>query len=80
MHEGDKFQGHRYEKDALLRSLIFEREMKGMKRPPDLLAESYYESSKVYQKLRVSTRDLDASLRPDGVIGAVGSEFRFVWR
>ena len=50
----DKFQGHRYKKDALLRSLIFEHEMKRMKRPPDPLVESYYESSKVYRKLRVS--------------------------
>lgn len=47
----DKFQGHRFKKDALLRSLIFEREMKSMKPAPDPLAESYYGSS-VYEQLK----------------------------
>ena len=41
----DKSGGHRYAIDVLLRSLIFDREMKGMRVPPDPLSEKYYKSS-----------------------------------
>lgn len=67
----DKFGGHRHKKDALLRALVFDREMKGLKRPPDPLAESYYESSMGYAKLRVSTRDSDTTLAWDGAIDMI---------
>jgi hypothetical protein len=68
MRDIDQIGGHRHKKDALLRSLIFEREMKGLKRPPDPLAESYYRSS-ISEELRITTRDLDTTLPLDGFGG-----------
>lgn len=51
-------------KDALMRKLIFEREMRFLKRPPqDALHTAHYESSKVYYPIRLSTSgDSDPSV------------------
>jgi hypothetical protein len=50
----DKNRGHRHAKDVLLRSLIFEQEMKALKPPRDPLAQQYYESSKIFYPLWVN--------------------------
>ncbi|KAH7356727.1 hypothetical protein BKA65DRAFT_213280 [Rhexocercosporidium sp. MPI-PUGE-AT-0058] len=54
--QSDKFGGHSHQKDVLMGKLIFEREIKGMKRwQKDEFYKRHYESSKVYYPLRVST-------------------------
>jgi hypothetical protein len=47
-HKSDKAGGHRHSKDKLLRSLIFECEMRGMRKAYEPVAKKYYESSKKY--------------------------------
>lgn len=51
----NKFGGHSHRKDVLMKKLIFEREIKGMRTwKGDDLSRGHYESSKIYFPLRTN--------------------------